>query len=76
MLLGEHSRLQACSGFYGNADEEKGGAIWFASWQCYEMANPMLGDNRSSTEIPDPQFEILAPHLEFASGAAGQCEHD
>ena len=64
------------SSFFDNVAEEKGGAIWFASRQCYEMANPMLGDNRSSTEIPDPQFEIFAPHLEFASGAAGQCEHD
>ena len=61
------------SSFFDNTAEEKGGAIWFNSSECYEMANPMLGENSSSTEIPDPQFEVFAPHLEFAPGAARQC---
>ena len=64
------------SRFYDNAAEQKGGAIWFSSSECYKMSNPLLGDNSSSTVIPDPQYEIFAPHLEFAPRAARQCERD
>ena len=62
------------SSFFDNVAEEKGGAIWFNSSECYEIANPLFGNNSSSTEIPDPNYEIFAPHLEFAPGAARQCE--
>ena len=64
------------SSFFDNVAEEKGGAIWFNSSECYEIANPMLDGNSSSAEIPDPSREIFAPHLEFAPGAARQCVYD
>ena len=64
------------SSFFDNAAEEKGGAVWFGARQCYYMANPTLVGNSSGREIPDPQYEIFAPHLEFAEGAASQCVRD
>ena len=70
----DEARLQVLdSGFFDNSAEEKGGAIWFSSRECYRMSNPLLVDNSSSTEILDPRFEIFAPHLEFRPGAADQC---
>ena len=59
------------SSFFDNVAEEKGGAIWFNSSECYEIANPMLDGNSSSTEIPDPSREIFAPHLGIC---AGRCQ--
>ena len=72
----EDARLNVThSSFFDNAAEEKGGAILFGSRECWELANPILGENRSGTEIPGPNYEIFGAHVELGRGAR-QCTHD
>ena len=62
------------SSFFNNAAEHKGGGLWFNSSECYAYANPMFDGNSSGTHVPDPQYEIFTPHVEFGPGVRSRCE--